>query len=145
MATQACVFCEVVNQKEPAFIVFEDDQSVAFLDKKPLFPGHTLLVPRRHICTLEEIEAPLLTQLVLNVQMLSEAVERAMEAEGTFIALNNKVSQSVPHVHFHIVPRRKHDGLKGFFWPRHPYVNEDDARAVQEAVIRCLRDPLDLH
>lgn len=145
MEGQDCVFCQVVALKEPAFIVFEDDYSMAFLDKKPLFPGHTLLVPRRHVCTLEEVEAPLLSQLVLNMQMLAQAVERAMEAEGTFIAINNKVSQSVPHVHFHIVPRKKHDGLKGFFWPRHPYASEDDAQAVQEAVVRCLREPLDLH
>ncbi len=145
MEEQACAFCAVVALTEPAYIVFEDDYSVAFLDKKPLFPGHTLLVPRRHIYSLEEVEAPLLSQLVLNVQMLAQAVERAMGAEGTFIAINNKVSQSVPHLHFHIVPRKKHDGLKGFFWPRHPYASESDAYAVQEAVVRCLRDPLDLH
>ncbi|MFQ5753494.1 MAG: HIT family protein, partial [bacterium] len=116
-----CAFCDIVSGDTPAHIVFEDNLSLAFLDKRPLFPGHCLLVPKKHFSTLVDLDASLITPLFLNARMLAAAVEKAMGAEGTFVAINNKVSQSVPHMHIHVVPKKKKDGLKGFFWPRNPY------------------------
>ncbi len=113
-----CLFCRIASGELPATIVYEDDNSVAFLDHRPLFPGHTLLVPREHVETLGELPAKLVGPYFEAAQLLARAVESAMEAEGTFVAMNNRVSQSVPHLHVHIVPRRRKDGLKGFFWPR---------------------------
>lgn len=110
-----CVFCKVINGDVAANIVFEDSLSVAFLDHRPLFPGHCLLVPKEHIETLGDLPKKLIAPLFSNVQLLSQAVEQALAAEGSFVAMNNRVSQSVPHLHVHIVPRRRKDGLKGFF------------------------------
>jgi histidine triad (HIT) family protein len=117
----ACAFCDIVVGDLDAFIVFSDEISVAFLDHRPLFAGHVLLVPRIHYETLSDIPQDVVAPLFRNVQRLSAVVQGAMEAEGTFVAMNNRVSQSVPHMHVHIVPRRKGDGLRGFFWPRNPY------------------------
>jgi len=114
-----------VSGELPATIVYEDDNVVAFLDHRPLFPGHTLLVPRQHVETLGELPTKLIAPYFEAAQLLSLAVESAMDAEGTFVAMNNRVSQSVPHLHVHIVPRRRKDGLKGFFWPRTKYANPD--------------------
>lgn len=114
--------------------VFEDSVSMAFLDHRPLFPGHCLLVPRVHYETLGDLPAQLVGPFFSNVQLLARAVELAMDAEGTFVAMNNKVSQSVPHLHVHVVPRRRKDGLKGFFWPRTKYQNEEEMLTVQEAI-----------
>ncbi len=125
-----CVFC----QREGFYVVFEDGASVAFLDHRPLFPGHVLLVPKEHYETLADLPEALAGRLFCNAQLLSRAVETAMGAEGTFVGINNKVSQSVPHVHVHIVPRRKGDGLRGFFWPRQRYPDEAAMRRVQEAI-----------
>ncbi len=116
-----CVFCQLVLERSDSLIVFENEHTLGFLDKRPLFPGHCLLVPKVHYETLPDLSAALLEPLFAAVQKLARAVESGMEAEGTFIAINNRISQSVPHLHVHIVPRRKKDGLKGFFWPRHPY------------------------
>lgn len=128
---QGCVFCRVVTGELQAPIVFEDDISVAFLDHRPLFPGHCLLIPRQHFEVLADLPASLIGPFFQNVQLLSHAVEDAMQAQGTFVAMNNRISQSVPHLHVHIVPRRKGDGLKGFFWPRHKYKDEEEALVVQ--------------
>jgi len=117
-----------------AFPVFEDEVSLAFLDHRPLFPGHCLLIPRAHIETLADLPQELLGTFFANTQLLARAVELGMKAEGTFMAINNRVSQSVPHLHVHIVPRRKKDGLRGFFWPRHPYPGEDAMREVQARI-----------
>ena len=125
-----CVFCE----RRGLYVVFEDEISVAFLDHRPLFPGHTLLATREHYETLTEAPAQIVGPLFINARRLARAVEQGMAAEGTFVALNNRVSQSVPHVHIHIVPRRKGDGLRGFFWPRQKYNNEDEMRRAQEAI-----------
>ncbi len=133
-APQSCVFCNVVSGETSANIVFEDEISLAFLDHRPLFPGHCLLVPRNHWETLADLPADLVGPFFRNVQLLARAVEVALDAEGSFVALNNRVSQSVPHLHVHIVPRRKKDGLKGFFWPRNKYGNETELVAVQEAI-----------
>lgn len=134
-----CVFCEIVAGAKPAQIVWEDDVSIAFLDARPLFPGHCLLVPRTHYETLADLPAALAGPLFTTAQLLSRAVETAMKAEGSFVAINNRVSQSVPHLHVHIVPRRKKDGLKGFFWPRNPYKSESEMQDVQRAIRAAVR------
>jgi histidine triad (HIT) family protein len=126
-----CGFCEVVAGRAPAHRVFEDDVAVAFLDRRPLFPGHTLVVPRVHVETLTDLPEADVGPYFRRVQRLAGAVERAMDAQGSFVAENNRVSQSVPHLHVHVVPRSRKDGLRGFFWPRHHY--EDDAHAARTA------------
>jgi histidine triad (HIT) family protein len=112
------------------FRVFEDEQTIAFLDHRPLFAGHCLLIPKSHLETINDLPDSLLAQLFANVRLLSAAVELGMRAEGTFIAANNRVSQSVPHFHVHIVPRTKGDGLKGFFWPRRKYKSAEEVSSV---------------
>ena len=130
----SCLFCEIVSGDVSAAVVFEDDVSTAFLDHRPLFPGHCLLVPKSHFETLSDLPEGLINPFFQSVQLLAEAVEIALEAEGSFVAINNRVSQSVPHLHVHIVPRRKKDGLKGFFWPRHKYENEAEIGEVQKRI-----------
>ncbi len=131
-----CAFCSVVGGAE-AHRVWEDGSVVAFLDHRPLFPGHTLVVPRTHVETLAELVdvGPFFSA----VRVVADAVERGMGAGGTFVAVNNKVSQSVPHLHCHVVPRTKGDGLRGFFWPRQRYASEDDAAAAAAANRAALR------
>jgi len=114
MTEENCLFCRIVSGEVPAVVVYEDKDSLAFLDHRPLFPGHTLLVPRTHFETLGDLPATQVEPLFKTAQLLSRAIEAAMEAEGSFVAMNNRVSQSVPHLHVHIVPRRRKDGLKGF-------------------------------
>jgi histidine triad (HIT) family protein len=121
-----------------ANVVFEDRISVAFLDYRPLFPGHCLLISKQHYVTLTDLPADLVGPLFLNAQLLAGTVQRAMQADGTFVAMNNVVSQSVPHFHIHIVPRRRGDGLRGFFWPRHK-VSEEELKAVQETIVSALK------
>lgn len=130
----ACLFCAIVAEAEPARIVYEDAFSLAFLDNRPLFPGHCLLVPRAHYETLGDLPVESVGAFFSAAQLLSRAVEKAMLADGSFIAINNRVSQSVPHLHVHVVPRRKKDGLKGFFWPRNPYKSESEMEDVQRAI-----------
>jgi|ERR1700722_8350470 histidine triad (HIT) family protein len=128
--TSACVFCAIVEGTIPAFRVLEDDVCIAFLDTRPLFPGHTLLVPRVHYETLGDLPAALVAPFFLNVQRLSRVMETGLGAAGSFVATNNRISQSVPHLHVHVVPRNPKDGLKGFFWPRQKYASDADAAAV---------------
>lgn len=130
----ACLFCRIVAGEEPAAIVFEDEQSLCFLDARPLFPGHCLLIPKAHYETLTDLPADLVGPLFSNARMLAGAVEKAMESEGSFVGINNRVSQSVPHLHIHVVPRRKKDGLRGFFWPRNKYESPAAMEAAREAV-----------
>jgi histidine triad (HIT) family protein len=134
-----CLFCKIVRGDVTARIVFEDEISLAFLDHRPVFPGHCLLIPKEHYETLTDLPEELVGPFFKNAQLLSRAVESALEAHGTFVAINNRVSQSVPHLHTHIVPRRRKDGLKGFFWPRYPYQSEADADAVQAAIRNALK------
>jgi len=131
-----CRFCEIAAGLE--YPVFEDEISIAFLDHRPLFIGHTLLIPKGHYETLADLPAHLIGPFFGNVQLLARAVEQAMQAEGTFVAINNRVSQSVPHLHVHIVPRRKKDGLKGFFWPRQAHPDEEKMREAQTAIRAAL-------
>ncbi|HTU36334.1 MAG TPA: HIT family protein [Candidatus Acidoferrum sp.] len=132
-----CAFCEVVAGAASAHVVFEDAISLAFLDNRPLFPGHCLLVTKQHYATLSDIPPDLVGPLFLNARLLADAVQRAMHADGNFVAMNNIVSQSVPHSHIHIVPRKRGDGLRGFFWPRHKLA-EEEAAAVHEAILGTL-------
>ena len=120
MAT-ACVFCAIQADPSRAELVYEDAHVIAFLDHRPLFPGHVLVVPREHHETLPDLPQRLLTPLFGVARLLATAVEKGVAADGTFMAINNKVSQSVPHLHVHVIPRRKKDGLRGFFWPRVGY------------------------
>ena len=129
-----CAFCEIAAGGEAASVVFEDEVSVGFLDNRPLFPGHTLLVPREHHETLADLPADLVGPLFANAQLLSRAIPEAMGKPGSFVALNNVVSQSVPHLHVHVVPRRRKDGLRGFFWPRSKYESEKEMRRTAERV-----------
>lgn len=129
-----CLFCGIVNGELSASVVFEDEVSLAFLDHRPLFPGHLLLVPKIHFETLADLPHDLVGPFFKNVQLLTRAVEAGLGAEGSFVAMNNRVSQSVPHFHVHIVPRRRKDGLKGFFWPRTKYGNEAEIFEVQNRI-----------
>lgn len=138
MTEENCLFCRIVSGALAAVVVFEDKDSLAFLDHRPLFPGHTLLVPRAHYETLTDLPPKQVGPLFENAQLLARAVETAMEAEGTFVAMNNRVSQSVPHLHIHIVPRRRKDGLKGFFWPRTKYKTQEEMEMVQQKIAAVL-------
>jgi histidine triad (HIT) family protein len=131
-----CAFCAILEGNEPSVVVFDDDHVVAFLDRRPLFPGHTLVVPRRHIVTLGELPAEEVGPLMRVVQATARAMESALGAEGSFVAVNNRVSQSVPHLHVHVVPRTRGDGLKGFFWPRASYAS-DEVRDEVASVVRA--------
>jgi len=133
-----CRFCQIIAGDEAAHLVFEDEGSIAFLDNRPLFPGHSLLVPRDHHETLGDLPDELVGPLFANARLLSVAVPKAMRKPGSFVALNNVVSQSVPHVHVHVVPRKPKDGLRGFFWPRTKYASEAEMRQVAGRVRKAV-------
>ena len=122
-------------------LVAETDVTVAFLDRRPIFPGHTLVVPRRHVETLRELTDDLLAPFFTEVRRIAAAVQDGMGARGTFVAENNVVSQSVPHLHVHVVPRNPKDGLRGFFWPRTTYADEDAALDAAGRIREALRSP----
>ncbi|QKG26046.1 histidine triad (HIT) protein [Actinomadura verrucosospora] len=128
---RSCVFCEIVKGERPAHIVLDTPDALAFLDARPLFKGHTLLVPRTHYETLPDLPAELLAPYFGHAQRLAAAMESVLGAAGSFVAMNNRISQSVPHLHVHVVPRNPKDGLRGFFWPRHKY--DSDAEAADYA------------
>lgn len=134
-----CLFCEIAAGRNPAAIVFEDDRFVAFLDQRPLFPGHVLLIPRTHYATLADLPVNETGPLFERARLLSVAVQEAADAHGTFVAINNRVSQSVPHLHVHIVPRREKDGLKGFFWPRRKYLDNSEQENIQIAIQQAMK------
>jgi histidine triad (HIT) family protein len=130
----SCTFCRIAAGELPAAMVHSDAQLAAFLDHRPLFHGHVLVVPRGHVETLADLPPDLVAPLFALVQRLTRAVEHALGAEGSFVAINNRVSQSVPHLHVHVVPRRKGDGLKGFFWPRTKYRDTAEMAAIASSV-----------
>lgn len=132
-----CVFCDVASGAIDTHVVFSDEVSLAFLDHRPLFPGHSLLIPRAHHETLGDLPADLVGPLFATAQILSVAIPKAMDAVGSFVAINNKISQSVPHFHVHVVPRRPKDGLRGFFWPRTKYKGGEQEMAEVAARIRA--------
>jgi histidine triad (HIT) family protein len=125
---EGCRFCAIAAGEERTHIVFEDEISLAFLDHRPLFPGHSLLVPREHHETIWDLPDGLVGPLFGNAKLLSSAIRAAMKSQGAFVALNNVVSQSVPHLHIHLVPRNRRDGLRGFFWPRRKYDSDEHMR-----------------
>jgi histidine triad (HIT) family protein len=130
----SCLFCRIVAGDEPAHEVWSDDDTMAFLDTRPLFPGHVLVVPRRHHVTLADLPEELVAPLFGRARRICAALPAALGAEGSFVAMNNIVSQSVPHLHVHVVPRTKGDGLRGFFWPRTRYPDGDAAATVAAAI-----------
>ncbi len=121
------MFCGIVAGTVPAFLVGSTGDGVAFLDTRPVFPGHVLVIPRPHVSTLAALAPDLLPGYFAFVQRVSVAVEKGLGADGSFVAINNTVSQSVPHLHTHVVPRRRKDGLRGFFWPRTRYASDAEA------------------
>jgi histidine triad (HIT) family protein len=139
-----CRFCAIARGETDARIVLDDEDVLAFLDHRPLFPGHCLVIPREHYETLADLPPHMLEPLFGAARVLSCAVVDALEADGSFVAVNNIVSQSVPHLHVHVVPRSRKDGLRGFFWPRNPYRDdahaEDVAGALRRAVERIRWD-----
>ena len=135
---ELCLFCRIVAGETAATVVFEDEISLAFLDHRPLFLGHSLIIPKTHVETLADLPGKLVGPFFQNVQTLGQAVERGLRAEGTFVAMNNRISQSVPHLHVHIVPRKKKDGLKGFFWPRTKYKSQEEMEAARQLIVNAL-------
>jgi histidine triad (HIT) family protein len=134
-----CAFCSIVRGETSAHLVLDDAIAIGFLDVRPLFPGHVLVVPRDHHETLADLPTELLGPVFERVQAMAAAVRTATGAAGTFVAMNNTVSQSVPHLHVHVVPRTKGDGLKGFFWPRTSYTDDTHAATVAEAIRAAYR------
>jgi histidine triad (HIT) family protein len=138
MSDRPCRFCAILAGEEDGHVVFEDEISLALLDHRPLFPGHTLLVPREHHETLADLPPELVGAFFANVRLLARAVQEAMDARGSFVAINNVVSQSVPHLHVHVVPRNPKDGLRGFFWPRQKYESEEAAAEAAQRIRSAL-------
>jgi histidine triad (HIT) family protein len=126
-AKSSCSFCQIVADDDPDVLVYRSDDVVGFLDTRPVFHGHCLLVPRTHYETLDQVPLELAQPLLHATQLTMRGLAEAVGAHGTFVANNNVISQSVAHLHVHVVPRRRKDGLRGFFWPRHPY---EDAAAL---------------
>jgi histidine triad (HIT) family protein len=129
-----CLFCSIVAGETPADVVLDTPVVVAFLDHRPLFPGHTLVVPRAHVETLRDLDDATRDELFAQVQRVAAAVQDATGSAGSFVAMNNVVSQSVPHAHVHAVPRNPKDGLRGFFWPRTRYADAAEADAMAESI-----------
>lgn len=136
-----CTFCDIVAHEMPTDLVLDESQVVAFLDRRPVFPGHVLVVPRSHYETLVDLPLPLIEPLFATTARVASAVTEAMAADGTLVLMNNRVSQSVPHLHIHVVPRRFKDGLRGFLWPRQPYEDEEAEARVAAAIRSALADP----
>lgn len=141
MSAGDCIFCDIVAGEIDAEIVLEGDSTLAFLDHRPLFPGHVLLVPREHFETIEDLPPELVEPLFADARRLAAAVREAMGSQGTFMGVNNVVSQSVPHLHVHVVPRTRKDGLRGFFWPRGRYSGDGEMEDVAVRIRSALPSP----
>ncbi|MCD0448425.1 HIT family protein [Actinocorallia sp. API 0066] len=135
-----CVFCGIVAGDVAARVVADGDEGVAFLDARPVFKGHVLVVPRGHVETLTDLPVDEVGGFFRFVQRVAGGVERGLAAGGTFVAMNNRISQSVPHLHVHVVPRNRKDGLRGFFWPRHKYASDAEAAEYAERIRKALAD-----
>ena len=129
-----CAFCRILAGDEQGSVVLDEPHALAFLDHRPLFPGHCLVIPREHYVTLADLPQELLEPFFATVQLLSRAIPDAMKKPGSFVAMNNVVSQSVPHLHVHVVPRKPKDGLRGFFWPRQKYESDEQRDAARDAI-----------
>jgi histidine triad (HIT) family protein len=136
-----CLFCRIIDSALPSHVVIDEPFVLGFLDTRPVFKGHVLVVPRIHVDTLVDLPAELLPVLMGAVQRLSGAVPTALGAQGSFVAVNNVVSQSVPHLHVHVVPRTKGDGLRGFFWPRTKYASDQEAQQYAARLAAALPPP----
>ena len=141
MTTPGCLFCAIAAGEVPAAIVLDDAAAVGFLDIRPVFKGHVLVAPRGHVPTLAELPPAQLAPFFGAVTRVARAVEAGLGADGTFVAINNKVSQSVPHLHVHVVPRRKKDGLRGFFWPRERYADDAEEQDFARRIAAALPAP----
>jgi len=138
-AMPTCPFCAIVRGEIPASFVLQEESVCAFLDTRPVFKGHVLVVPREHTDDLLSLSAPLVSPVFTAVQRVARAVEKALEADGSFVAVNNKISQSVPHLHVHVVPRRKGDGLRGFFWPRTKYDSDEEREGLATRIAEAIQ------
>jgi len=136
---ETCAFCRIVSGELDAYKVYEDEDCLAFLDERPVFPGHTLLIPKKHYGTIADLPPLLIGPVFSAVSVIARTVETGLGADGAFIGINNKVSQRVPHLHVHIIPRRFKDGLRGFFWPRQKYADQAEARSIQEKLAAAAR------
>jgi histidine triad (HIT) family protein len=136
-----CVFDEIASGVRPAHLVLDEEHLLAFLDIRPVFPGHTLVIPRRHVPTIADLEPGLLGPLLDAARRVAAAQRAALGSDGTFLGLNDVVSQSVPHAHFHVIPRRRGDGLRGFFWPRTRYPDEAAAANIAAGLRAALPGP----
>ncbi len=130
--SSVCVFCRIISGELKTYKIYEDDRTFVFLDAGPVFAGHCLVVPKVHYETMMDLPHDLLAPLFSTTQLICRAVEKGLQSGGSFVAVNNKISQTVPHLHVHVIPRRKGDGMKGFFWPRRPYRDDDHTLEVQE-------------
>jgi histidine triad (HIT) family protein len=137
-ADPACLFCRIAQGRVPAARVLDTDTVMAFLDHRPLFPGHCLVIPRAHVETLGDLPGPLTAPLFEAAATVARALELGLGVDGSFVAINNRVSQSVPHLHVHVVPRRRGDGLRGFFWPRKRYESAAAMEEMRERIARAL-------
>ncbi|HUJ79992.1 MAG TPA: HIT family protein [Nitrospiria bacterium] len=137
-----CAFCQIVAGESSDSVIFDDEVSLVFLDHRPLLRGHCLLVPKHHVETFHDLPATLIAPLFTNAQLIARAVERGMQADGTFLAINTRVSQSVPHLHIHVVPRWKKDGLfsKILIWRRRPYRSEREMAEIKHAIQTAIND-----
>lgn len=133
-----CLFCAIVAGAQPGFVVLDAPAAVGFLDVRPVFKGHVLVVPRDHVETLPDLPAAATGEFFGQVQRIAGAVPAALGAGGSFVAINNRVSQSVPHLHVHVIPRTKGDGLRGFLWPRHRYADDAEAGSYRDRIARAL-------
>jgi histidine triad (HIT) family protein len=140
---QDCLFCRIAGGEVDAHRVLATDDAVGFLDVRPVFPGHVLVVPRTHYETLMDMPTAALEPLWEAVQRIGRALENrdGLAADGVFVGVNNRISQSVPHVHVHVIPRRRKDGLRGFFWPRQKYASDDEAAAIADRIRASVREP----
>jgi histidine triad (HIT) family protein len=134
VAASDCIFCKIVAGQLDAYVVYEDDLTTVFLDNGPLFAGHSLVCPKQHYDTLMDVPPDRLQPLFSTAQVVARAIEKGLGADGSFIAINNKISQSVPHLHVHVIPRRRGDGMKGFFWPRRPYKDKEEMAQTRDAL-----------
>lgn len=139
MPASNCIFCKITHGEISADVVYEDDHSLVFLDNAPLFAGHCLVCPKEHFDTLMDVPPGLLEPLFVVAQRVARAVEEGIGAEGSFVAINNRVSQSVPHLHVHVIPRRRKDGMKGFFWPRRPYGSDEERKTTADLLRAALK------
>jgi len=133
-----CAFCAIARGEIPASFVLREEVVCAFLDTRPVFKGHVLVVPREHTDDLLALPAPLVSPLFTAVQRIARAVEMGLEADGSFTGINTKISQSVPHLHVHVIPRRKGDGLRGFFWPRGKYESDEEREGFAKRIAEAM-------